>query len=40
MIRRLSCIEGSLYHQNKPPETLSSAIWNTMLRNKMSTYLL
>lgn len=28
-------IEGSLYHQNKPPETLSSAIWNTMLRDKM-----
>jgi len=28
-------IEGSLYRQNKPPETLSSAIWNTMLRDKM-----
>ena len=28
-------IEGSLYNQNKPPETLSSAIWNTMLRDKM-----
>lgn len=28
-------IEGSLYHQSKPPETLSSAIWNTMLRDKM-----
>lgn len=28
-------IEGSLYQQNKPPETLSSAIWNTMLRDKM-----
>lgn len=28
-------IEGSLYHQNKPPETLSSAMWNTMLRDKM-----
>jgi len=28
-------IEGSLYHQNKSPETLSSAIWNTMLRDKM-----
>ena len=28
-------IEGSLYGQSKPPETLSSAIWNTMLRDKM-----
>jgi len=28
-------IEGSLYGQNKTPETLSSAIWNTMLRDKM-----
>lgn len=28
-------IEGSLYQQNKSPETLSSAIWNTMLRDKM-----
>ena len=28
-------IEGSLYGQNKPPETLSSAIWNTMLRDKL-----
>ena len=28
-------IEGSLYGQDKPPETLSSAIWNTMLRDKM-----
>ena len=28
-------IEGSLYHQKKPPETLSSAIWNTMLRDMM-----
>jgi len=28
-------IEGSLYHQHKPPETLSSAIWNTMLRDNM-----
>lgn len=28
-------IEGSLYHQSKPPETLSSAMWNTMLRDKM-----
>lgn len=28
-------IEGSLYHQNKAPETLSSAMWNTMLRDKM-----
>lgn len=28
-------IEGSLYQQNKPPETLSSALWNTMLRDKM-----
>jgi ERCC4-type nuclease len=28
-------IEGSLYGQSKGPETLSSAIWNTMLRDKM-----
>jgi len=28
-------IEGSLYQQSKPPETLSSAIWNTMLRDHM-----
>lgn len=28
-------IEGSLYGQNKSPEVLSSAIWNTMLRDKM-----
>ena len=28
-------IEGSLYGQSKPPETLSSAIWNTMLRDQM-----
>lgn len=28
-------IEGSLYGQSKPPETLSSAIWNTMLRDKL-----
>ena len=28
-------IEGSLYDQSKPPQTLSSAIWNTMLRDKM-----
>jgi len=28
-------IEGSLYQQSKSPETLSSAIWNTMLRDKM-----
>lgn len=28
-------IEGSLYGQHKTPETLSSAIWNTMLRDKM-----
>ena len=28
-------IEGSLYHQNKPPETLSSALWNTMLRDNL-----
>ena len=28
-------IEGRLYGQSKPPETLSSAIWNTMLRDKM-----
>jgi len=28
-------IEGSLYGQNKPPSTLSSAIWNTMLRDKI-----
>lgn len=28
-------IEGSLYGQSKPPETLSSAIWNTMLRDNM-----
>lgn len=28
-------IEGSLYHQSKPADTLSSAIWNTMLRDKM-----
>ena len=28
-------IEGSLYGQNKSPEILSSAIWNTMLRDKM-----
>jgi len=28
-------IEGSLYGQSKPASTLSSAIWNTMLRDKM-----
>jgi len=28
-------IEGSLYGQSKSVETLSSAIWNTMLRDKM-----
>jgi len=28
-------IEGSLYGQSKPPSTLSSAIWNTMLRDKL-----
>ena len=28
-------IEGSLYGQSKPPATLSSAIWNTMLRDHM-----
>ena len=28
-------IEGSLYGQSKPETTLSSAIWNTMLRDKM-----
>jgi len=28
-------IEGSLYGQSKPAATLSSAIWNTMLRDKM-----
>ena len=28
-------IEGSLYGQKKTPEVLSSAIWNTMLRDKM-----
>ena len=28
-------IEGSLFNQNKPPETLSSAMMNTMLRDKM-----
>jgi len=28
-------IEGSLYGQSKPPATLSSAIWNTMLRDQM-----
>lgn len=28
-------IEGSLYGQSKPPETLSAAIWNTMLRDKL-----
>jgi len=28
-------IEGSLYRQAKPAQTLSSAIWNTMLRDKM-----
>lgn len=28
-------IEGSLYGQHKSPEILSSAIWNTMLRDKM-----
>lgn len=28
-------IEGSLYGQSKPPTTLSSAIWNTMLRDHM-----
>jgi ERCC4-type nuclease len=28
-------IEGSLYGQSKSPETLSSAIWNTMLRDQM-----
>lgn len=28
-------MEGTLYGQSKPPETLSSAIWNTMLRDKL-----
>lgn len=28
-------IEGSLYGQSKSPEVLSSAIWNTMLRDKL-----
>jgi ERCC4-type nuclease len=28
-------IEGSLYGQRKTPEVLSSAIWNTILRDKM-----
>lgn len=28
-------IEGSLYRQAKPADTLSSAIWNTMLRDNM-----
>lgn len=28
-------IEGSLYGQNKPAQILSSAMWNTMLRDKM-----
>lgn len=28
-------IEGSLYGQSKPAATLSSAIWNTMLRDNM-----
>lgn len=28
-------IEGSLYDQNKSAQVLSSAIWNTMLRDKM-----
>lgn len=28
-------IEGSLYGQSKSAQTLSSAIWNTMLRDKM-----
>ena len=28
-------IEGSLYGQSKSPQVLSSAIWNTMLRDKM-----
>lgn len=28
-------IEGSLHRQNKPATTLSSAMWNTMLRDKI-----